>query len=143
MSKEIKPATTVAIFGLIFGALCAYGGYSSLNGLQGAPELWGFKRSLALGVPLAVLGGLHLVGALLQLLLRKPWTIYFCMFNAVLLLLFYIAFEASTIGPFGARLVSVLAYGLPVFMILQGKKALNDLQEEHIAGEANMFGGKV
>jgi hypothetical protein len=143
MSKEIKPATTVAIFGLIFGALCAYGGYSSLNGLQGAPELWGFKRSLALGVPLAVLGGLHLVGAVLQLILRKSWTIYFCMFNAALLLLFNFAFEASTIGPFGARLVSVLAYGLPVFMIMQGKKALDDLQEKGVAGEANLFGGNL
>ena len=74
-SKKLKKE--VGIFLLFLGLILAAVGYWSYNALKGNPhDLFGFRRNVALGLPMLLLGALHLLaGVLLLATSKKLWAI--------------------------------------------------------------------
>lgn len=134
MAKEKNPVNEVAIFCIGFGVLIGIGAFFTLTKLGNSPELWGLQRCIALGVPLAIISVCHLCSGIILIITKSKWAIIAAILSAFLMAVFYFMFEINTIGFLKAKLISVLAYALPILLIIRGKVAIsyiNSLNPQH------------
>ncbi len=131
MAKEKNPVNEVAIFCIGFGALIGIGAFFTLIKLGNYAELWGMRRCIALGAPLAVISACHLFAGIMLILTKSKWAIVLAILSAFLMAAFYFMFEISTIGFLKAKLMSVLAYALPILLIIRGKAAISHINTQN------------
>jgi hypothetical protein len=127
MKKVKNPVNEMAIFSIGFGIIIGIGAFFALTKLGNSPELWGFERNIALGVPSVLIAVAHVFSGTMLLLTKSKWAVVATIFSAFIMAGFYFVFEVSTIGFLKARLVSVLAYALPIFLIVRGKVAMSQI----------------
>ena len=130
--KEKNPVREVFVFGIGFGILAGIAAYFILMGLKNAPNLWGFKRNIAIGIPLLIISIAFLFSGITLLAKRTTWAVICCMLSTLLATGFYFIFEISTIGFFQARLVSLIAYALPFIMLSRSKAAISYINSQRI-----------
>jgi hypothetical protein len=75
MTKDKNPVEEIAIFGVGFGIIIGIGAFFALTKLGNSPELWGLKRNVALGVPLAIISISHLFSGISIFLTKTKWAI--------------------------------------------------------------------
>lgn len=131
MAKEKNPVNEIAIFSVGFGVLIGIGAFFALTKLGRSPELWGFRRCIAIGVPLAIISGSHLFSGVMIFLTRSRWAIAAAILSGFTMAGFYFAFEVSTIGFLKARLMSVLVYALPVLLIVRSTVAISHMKSQN------------
>lgn len=134
MKKQKKPKDPVkeiAIFAIGIGILLGIAAYFTLTGLKRAPDLCGIKRSMAIGIPLAVIAISNAVSGILLLKSRSSWAIALCILSAVLLGGSFFIFELLTVGILGCKLISVIIYAIPLILVLRGSKAIKSLKAKN------------
>jgi hypothetical protein len=129
MKTQRSPVTEVAVFGVGMGLIVGAGALLALTSLKSSPDLWGTRRGIAIGVPLAIISACHFFSGVALITTKAKWAVACSIITAFITTGFYFIFEISTIGFFQAKLVSVVAYGLPVLLIIRGRKALTYIGE--------------
>jgi len=114
-----------------FGALIGIGAFFAPTRLGSSPEFWGFRRCIAIGVPLAIVSGRHLFSGVMIILTRSRWAIAAAILSAFTMAVFYFAFEISMIGLLKARLMSVLVYALPILLIVRSTVAISHVKSQN------------
>ena len=71
MGKAMNPLKEVTVFSIVFGLLAGFGACAALTGLKNSPDLWGVRRSTAIGIPLLVIALLFLFSGTALLLTKK------------------------------------------------------------------------
>jgi len=127
--KNNNPVKEITVFMIGIGVLLGVGAYFTLNGFRAAPDLWGFKRNVAIGVPLAVISFTFLFSGVSLQVTKAKWAVICSILSSFIATAFYFLFEISTIGFLRANLVSIIAYALPVLLIIRGKKAMSCIDE--------------
>jgi hypothetical protein len=118
----------LSIFFIGLGVLLAIAAYFMLASSAGPtpPPLWGLPRRLAIGVPVAVFAGLHvLCGALLAATGLRP----FCLGGAIastLTTAFYFFFMISATGTVGLNLMTIIAVAIPIMVWSRAMGYLQD-----------------
>ncbi|MHC4251585.1 MAG: hypothetical protein ACYS9X_20895 [Planctomycetota bacterium] len=128
-AKKKSVVTEFATFAVGIGMLLAVAAYYTLTGIRRAPDLYGIRRSLAIGVPLAVLAGLNLGAGIALFATRKRWAVIFCMTAGILLSATYFFFEVTVIGFLKGKFVSAAIYAVAVLMLARGPKAIEEICE--------------
>ena len=137
VKKEKNPINEIAIFSIGFGVIIGIGAFFAITKLGTSPELWGFERNIAIGVPSVVIAVAHIFSGTMLLLTKSKWAIVAAIFSAFIMAGFYFIFETSTIGFLKAKLMSVLAYALPIFLIIRGKVAMSQIDSSRNSPKIN------
>lgn len=133
-AKRKSIVTEFAAFAVGIGLLLAALAYYTLTGLKRAPDLYGVKRGLALGVPFGVLAALNLGAGIALYATRRPWAVVACMAAGIAVSVVYLVFELAVMGFLEGRLISVAMYAVPFLMASRGPKALEEIRALDRAG---------
>ena len=125
--KKMNIVTEVSVFAIVFGGIMALLAYFALTGMKNAPDLVGVKRNIALGTPLATLAVIFFLSGILLITTRAKAAAVFVLLGGLMFGALYFIFEVSTIGFFGANLMSIVAYGIPVTIIVRAWNAMQYL----------------
>lgn len=107
----------LVIFLVAIGLLLAVSAWFAYTRLQGNMyPLWDHPRHLAIGVPVAVLAGLHLVAGLLLGLSGNKLFAVLGVVAGALLAVFYFVFMVSTSGKFPVNLISGVMIATPLVL---------------------------
>lgn len=136
MAKEKNPIREVAVFATGIGVIAAVAAYFALTRMDTAPNLCGMKRGTAIGVPLAIIAAFHVFSGIALLTTKAKWAVVCSIISAFITAGFYFLFEITTIGFFQARLVSLLAYALPVLLIVRGRQAFSYIDQSALQKNA-------
>jgi hypothetical protein len=126
-AKKKSIVTEFAAFAVGIGVLLAVLAYYTLGGLRRAPDLYGIRRHLAIGVPLAILAALNLSAGVALFATRRPWAVIFCMTAGILLSATYFIFEVTVIGFLQGKFLSAAIYAVAVLMVARGPKAIDEI----------------
>lgn len=128
-SKKLKKE--VGSFLLFLGVILTVVGYWSYNALKGNPhDLFGFSRNVALGVPVLLIGILHLLaGILLFATSQKMWAIIGAV-ASTLMALFYFTFFVAATGKLPLNLVSALIVIIPIGVWVRTRAFLGALAQK-------------
>ncbi len=123
-APKMSPVTEIAVFAICFGLLMLVAAYLFLTMRGRLPDLWGFKRQYALGVPVLFLGVGFLASGASLLATKGERHVVICMILGILTTLLYSAWMISALGTIPVTLVSLVVYALPVLLIVRGRKAM-------------------
>ena len=122
---KTKLHNELSVFFIVLGLLLAVLAYFSLSGISDTlPPLWGFPRHLAIGVPIAILSGLHLASGAFLVILRSR---FFCVTGAIastFITVFYCIFMFSATGTIPINLMSIVIALIPILVWSRVKKYL-------------------
>ncbi|HOX05523.1 MAG TPA: hypothetical protein PK280_03895 [Planctomycetota bacterium] len=130
-TKTRSVITEVGVFAVFMGVFLGIGSYLTLTGLQSAPPVAGVARSIVFGVPMALMAAVNLACGIFVLVARSKAAIVSCIVAGGAVAVFYLAFEILFMGyPFAGRLISVVAYAIPVMLVIRGFKAMAECEAE-------------
>ena len=124
--KKIKKE--ILLFAFVIGALLTFGGYSTLNSLQGAPEINGMARSVVLGIPLLLVGLLN-VGSGIYMAVKFCNLSLNAFIAASMCILAYIIYFQMATGVMMINLAMILIYAIPFVALSRVSKAKYLLQK--------------
>jgi|SRR5688572_13961668 len=118
-------------FLLFLGVILTAVGYWSYSALiLGNPHLFGFSRNIALGVPMLLLGILHLLaGVLLVVTSKKIWAIVGAI-ASTLMALFYFTFFVVATGKLPLNLITALIVIVPIGVWARTRVFLRTLSQK-------------
>ena len=107
----------ITVFLIMIGVLIGAVGYYAFTGLRDNPNpLWGLDRHLAIGVPLLIIGLLHVAsGACLAMTSRAVFAVLGGLFGTMFAL-FYFGFMISATGRFPINLISGVVIAVPLVL---------------------------
>ena len=109
--KEKNPIREVSVFGIGFGLLMGYVAYSAFTGIKDAPDLWGMKRSIAIGSPAAIISVAFLFSGISLIVTKAKWAVISSILSAFIAAGLYFLFEVSTMGLLQGKLISLIYWG--------------------------------
>jgi hypothetical protein len=127
--KSRSVVTEFGVFCLILGAgLAAFGFVLKSTTPPRAPPLWGMDRGVAIGIPIIVIGLLHIAAGAATLWKRSKSAIVAGMIASALIPLFYVGFMISATGNVGVNCIGFVMIAVPIIAFSRGKVALRELR---------------
>jgi hypothetical protein len=131
--KEKNPIKELSVFGIGFGIMLAIMAYINFTTNDSPYNLWGMKRSFAIGLPLTILSIFHFSSGLYLLLSKLKIAALLCVYSSIFSGMAYFLFEISTIGFFSATFVSFLVYSIPILHFIKIGKVLEAIKNQNIS----------